>query len=196
MPRKPDPIKHCEHCGTLMVRKRFASGVLESLLHFGRRKFCNQTCMAADFDGRPSQSVDWSTSHYHARKMVPIGLCSTCGKPDATDVHHLDGNHLNNSPENLARICRGCHIRVHRPKACCTICGKPQKGLGYCVKHLQRFKTHGDPLIVKDNQFVPKRREGEANPKKGCKILGCLNPHHAKGYCAKHRQAVRRKTGE
>lgn len=72
MPRKPDPLKHCEHCGILLARKRFKSGVLESLLHFGRRKFCDQKCMAAAFDARPSQSEDWSTSHYHARKLVPI----------------------------------------------------------------------------------------------------------------------------
>ena len=158
MPLKPTPLKHCDHCGKQLTRKRYPNGALESLLHFGRRKFCDQACMAAGFDSRPSLSEGWSTSHYHARKLVPFGLCEICGKPDAMDVHHRDGNHLNNSPDNLARICRSCHIRHHRPKGSCTICGKPVKGLGYCEKHYQRFKKYGDPLVTKTNQHTAVRR--------------------------------------
>lgn len=154
MPRKPDPLKHCEHCAARLRRKRYPNGALESLLHFGRRKFCDQKCMAAAFDARPSRSEDWSTSHYHARKEVPLGPCSICGKPDATDVHHKDGNHLNNSRRNLVRICRSCHIRHHRPRASCVICGKPVKGHGYCDKHYQRFKKYGNPFAVKVNQHT------------------------------------------
>lgn len=29
------------------------------------------------------------------------------------------------------------------------ICGKPQKGYGYCNKHYIRFKKYGDPLYTK-----------------------------------------------
>jgi len=152
MPRKPTPIKHCEHCGTQLERKRIPSGALESLLHFGRRKFCDQKCMGAAFDGRETTGTSWATTHYHARKMVPPGPCSRCGKPDASDVHHEDGNHLNNSRENLSRICRSCHVKEHRPRGSCSVCGGPVKGLGFCEKHYQRFKKHGDPMIVKVNQ--------------------------------------------
>lgn len=154
-PMKPTPYKTCDHCSTKLERKRFPNGSLESLLHFGRRKFCDQACMGKAFDGRHRADVGWSTSHYHARKLVPHGPCETCGKPEARDVHHKDGNHLNNSRENLERICRSCHSRHHRPKGSCTLCGKPQKGLGYCEKHYQRFKRHGDPLAVKVNQHHP-----------------------------------------
>jgi len=31
----------------------------------------------------------------------------------ATDVHHLDGEHSNNAPENLAPACKLCHNKVH-----------------------------------------------------------------------------------
>lgn len=153
MPRKPTPEKYCEFCGKKLERKRYPSGDLECLSVFSRRKFCNQHCMAQAFDQRHSQKVGWSTAHYHARKMILAGSCSHCGKPNARDVHHKDGNHLNNSPENLERICRSCHNRVHRQKSLCRICGKPVKGLGYCEKHYQRFKKYGDPFIVKINQF-------------------------------------------
>ena len=152
MPRKPDPIKYCEHCGKQLARKRIPSGALESLLHFGRRKFCDQRCMGAAFDARTPSGTSWATTHYHARKIVPPGPCSRCGKPEATDVHHEDGNHQNNSPTNLSRICRSCHVKEHRPKGSCSVCGAPLKGLGFCEKHYQRFKKHGDPHMVKINQ--------------------------------------------
>jgi 5-methylcytosine-specific restriction endonuclease McrA len=189
---KPDPEKYCAHCGTRLTRKRFASGVLESLLHFGRRKFCDQKCMARAFDARPSRSADASTSRYHARKMVPPGPCSICGKPDAMDVHHRDGNFTNNRPENLQRICRGCHTHHHRPKGSCVICGDPVKGHGYCDMHYQRFKKHGDPLVVKDNQFVPARMDMMPNPTRTCAVPGCTAKYHANGYCSRHAQQARR----
>lgn len=154
MPRKPDPEKYCEHCGKKLERKRQRNGSLESLLHFGRRKFCDRTCTAAAFDARPSRSVDWETTHWHARKLVPPGPCSKCGKPDASDVHHKDGDHTNNDPSNLTRLCRSCHMLEHSRKRLCVVCGKPQKGHGYCDKHYQRWKKWGDPLIVKANQHT------------------------------------------
>jgi len=152
MPRKPTPIKFCENCGSLLERKRIPSGALESLLHFGRRKFCDQKCMGQAFDARETTGTSWATTHYHARKMVPHGPCSRCGKLQAMDVHHEDGNHQNNSRENLSRICRSCHTKVHRPRSSCSVCGDPAKGFGFCEMHYQRFKKHGDPMIVKINQ--------------------------------------------
>lgn len=153
--KKPTPERFCEECGTRLERKPLPNGDLEYLIHFNRRKFCDRRCMAANFDRRHSQDVGWSTAHYHARKIVAPGPCSRCAKPDARDVHHRDGNHLNNDPYNLERICRACHNLEHRQTVSCVICGGPHKGLGFCDKHYQRFKTHGDPLAVKVNQHTP-----------------------------------------
>ena len=152
--RKPTPERYCQECGTRLERKPLAAGGLEYLIHFNRRKFCDRRCMASNFDRRHSADVGWSTAHYHARKIVARGPCSRCGKPDAMDVHHQDGNHLNNDPSNLERICRGCHNLAHRQRGSCSICGKPVKGLGFCDKHYQRFKKHGDPRAVKVNQHT------------------------------------------
>jgi len=160
-PKKPTPLRFCEHCGTKLERKRLPNGDLEYLVHFNRRKYCDQVCMGRAFDQRHSAEVGWSTAHYHARKMVPIGCCSRCAKPDASDVHHKDGNHLNNSPDNLERICRSCHNLAHNRKGSCVICGLPQKGLGYCAKHYQRFKKWGDPLAVKQNQHSEVQRSDD-----------------------------------
>lgn len=147
--KKPTPLRHCEFCGTKLERKPLPRGGLEYLIHFNRRKYCGRVCMARAFDARHSAVVGPSTARYHARKIVPPGPCSRCGKPKAKDVHHHDENYLNNSPSNLERICRSCHVRGHRPKSSCTICGALAKALGFCDKHYQRFKRYGDPLMYR-----------------------------------------------
>lgn len=38
-------------------------------------------------------------------------LCRSCGKNIATDVDHIDGNYLNNKPENLQSLCHSCHSK-------------------------------------------------------------------------------------
>lgn len=150
---KETPERYCEYCGKRLERKRLPNGDLEYLIHFNRRKFCDRLCMAQAFDVRETtDNPSWSTAHYHARKLIPPGPCVRCGKPNASDVHHKDGNHQNNAPENLERICRSCHSLAHRKRKLCVICGKPQKGLGYCEKHYQRFKKYGNPLMTKVNQ--------------------------------------------
>lgn len=116
------------------------------------------------------------------------------GAQEALDVHHRDGDFQNNCLSNLQRICRSCHNKEHKQRGLCVICGAPQKGLGYCDKHYQRFKKHGDPLLVKDNQFTSPRTDSEANPTRACQVTGCKNPYHANGYCGKHAQQFRRGT--
>ncbi len=148
-PKKPTPLRHCEFCNKKLERKRLPRGDLEYLIHFSRRKYCGRVCMAQAFDARHSPVVGPSTARYHARKIVPLGRCNRCKKPKARDVHHRDGNYLNNSPSNLERICRSCHSREHNLKGSCTICGARVKGLGFCDKHYQRFKRHNDPLMLR-----------------------------------------------
>jgi hypothetical protein len=70
--------------------------------------------MSQDFDQRPVKDSPTKTvGHYHARKLVPKGPCETCGKPNGRDVHHRNWNRNDNRIENLTRLCRGCHLRVH-----------------------------------------------------------------------------------
>lgn len=151
--KKPTPIQFCQNCGEKLERKRLPNGDLEYLIHFKRRKYCNAKCFAAANTGQKKEILKWSAAHRRARAICPPGSCVKCGKLDAKDVHHVDGNWNNNSIINLQRICRGCHNKVHRQRGLCVICGKPQKGLGYCDKHYQRFKRWGDPLMVKQNQY-------------------------------------------
>ena len=98
--------------------------------------------------------ASWMTEHWRARKICPPRPCVTCGAAKA-EVHHKDDDWHNNQPSNLERLCRSCHIKVHRPKPKCSLCDAPHKGLGFCNKHLLRFKRWGDPRAVKVNQNTP-----------------------------------------
>ena len=115
MPMKPTPERYCEYCGKKLERKRLPNGDLEYLIHFNRRKFCNRDCMAKAFEQNPKKKdPSWMTAHYHARKICKPSPCFVCGKEVRTEVHHKDWNWRNNSPENLVRVCRGCHTKIHR----------------------------------------------------------------------------------
>ncbi|WP_419715707.1 hypothetical protein [Bacillus cereus] len=72
-----------------------------------------------------------------------------CGSTESVDIHHKDENWKNNSLESLQALCRSCHMKEHRQKKACIICGKPHKGLSYCNKHYIRFKKYGDPMFKK-----------------------------------------------
>jgi len=141
--KKETPEKYCEYCGKKLERKILPNGCLEYLIHFNRRKYCNRICMAQAFDAKPmKKNAGWMTGHYHARKIIPPGICSKCGKPNASDVHHIDENFRNNIELNLIRLCRSCHLKIHNPKKSCMICGNPVKGLGYCNRHYLQFKEN------------------------------------------------------
>ena len=39
--------------------------------------------------------------------------CRKCQK-EALDIHHMDGDHFNNAPNNRVYLCRSCHQLEHR----------------------------------------------------------------------------------
>lgn len=45
--------------------------------------------------------------------LCPAGPCEGCGAAGRV-IHHRDHNPRNTVPDNLARLCRGCHINHHR----------------------------------------------------------------------------------
>lgn len=55
--------------------------------------------------------LEWDSKKEH-RKAVGA-TCETCGFIPThvcqLDVDHIDGNHENNSPENLQTLCANCH---------------------------------------------------------------------------------------
>lgn len=37
--------------------------------------------------------------------------CTKCGSTEKPEIHHIDGNHLNNDLANLTILCHNCHRR-------------------------------------------------------------------------------------
>lgn len=52
------------------------------------------------------------------RRLVDLSRCSDCDATDGVmDVHHVDGDHLNNDITNLEVLCHTCHGKRHgRPR--------------------------------------------------------------------------------
>ncbi len=136
------PIKYCEYCGKKLERKRLKSGYRESMYWFSRRKYCDLSCAnkaaGKTRENNPTQSSQ--TSRQRAREMIPLSDCQLCGANGYTEVHHIDKNPLNNSPNNLIRLCKSCHTKQHNIRSLCVICGQPAKGHNLCNKHWQAWR--------------------------------------------------------
>lgn len=146
---KPDPEKYCANCETRLSRKRI-NGRLEDMAVFLRRRYCNRECMAQ------AQLSDSPSSTYLKRFRLPS--CETCGNTYRVGVHHMDGNRMNNSPENLRTLCPACHTTWHwangkQPKrqypTTCEVCGKEPTHSGLCATHRTRLRRYGSPYLVK-----------------------------------------------
>ena len=84
-----------------------------------------------------------SSKRERARKLYPnLGSCEMCAAV-AVERHHKDGNTGNNSPENIAILCRRCHMETDgrlvefikagqhppQPPKACADCGRLYKPL-------------------------------------------------------------------
>ena len=48
------------------------------------------------------------------RTMIEKTACVQCGVVDDLCIHHKDGDHYNNVPDNLQVLCNPCHNRMHK----------------------------------------------------------------------------------
>jgi hypothetical protein len=95
----PINIKPCAVCGNPIKNKNATT--------------CSHSCSNTYFRSGPN-SGNWTGSnyrtvcfHYHKKE------CVICGENRIVDVHHLDENHNNNSPENLIPLCPTHHMYWH-----------------------------------------------------------------------------------
>ena len=65
-------------------------------------------------------------------------------------------------------------------RAICLVdgCSILSRRLGFCDKHSQRFKKHGDPLAIGSG--------GRPISDRVCDVDDCTLPHRSLGYCSKH----------
>jgi hypothetical protein len=77
--------------------------------------------------GRPRTSTRPEAARTLARYWFPLAeKCERCETDGAVDRHHKDGDPFNNVPENIASLCRRCHMevdgRLHRKRVKATHC--------------------------------------------------------------------------
>lgn len=61
----------------------------------------------------PINSLSKTDLRAKLRKPDTRPTCWQCGQHPATDIHHLNGNHSDNRPGNLAPWCKRCHNEYH-----------------------------------------------------------------------------------
>lgn len=150
MPRKPmpDPEKYCERCGVLLRRKRYGK-TLEDMGRFRSRKYCSLRCS----NSRGIRSLS-STRQHTISQAKRKQWCERCGempeRKSLLHVHHINKDWADHSAANLTTLCIVCHLGLHKKeKGVCKVCQEPVKGHGLCMKHYQRWKKYGDPLLTR-----------------------------------------------
>jgi hypothetical protein len=116
--KRPVRVRTCQNCGKQF---RWGKGCVG--------KFCSAECghsykynqsikswLAGESSGT---TLAGGRGNYIRRYLIDLhnGKCQVCGwgeinpytKMSPLEVHHIDGNHLNNSISNLVLICPNCH---------------------------------------------------------------------------------------
>ena len=112
--RKEQKISQCKYCGKdiiISARNR----------HTNNNTFCDRTCYSKYRQrDQYGKFIDGEISGIKHRPLAfdyyQINECSICGYNKFTDilqVHHKDGNKLNNDPNNLEILCPNCHCEKH-----------------------------------------------------------------------------------
>ena len=105
MKRVKEEPRYCEHCGTIMYRKRYGK-LLEDLTRFRNRRYCSLSC---------ANTRKVLTKHgysWRARKHLKT-MCEACGSKEKLQAHHIDQRIENNFKENIQTLCKSCHDFWH-----------------------------------------------------------------------------------
>lgn len=152
-----DLRKKCEYCNKEYGRKKYGKRYEDAKI-FNKRKYCSRECMRKSYLNIGQNQNTSSATREIARNINNLILkktkCEKCGTEEGQlDMHHIDFDENNNELDNLMCLCRSCHMKIHRPAKGCKVegCDNKHKGHGYCDKHYQRIRRHGNAHTVKWN---------------------------------------------
>lgn len=96
-------------------------------------------------------------------KCEKCGLSTWLDQPIALEVHHKDGNHINNSEENLQLLCPNCHAQTEN----------------YRGKNIKRCSK----LQISDEEFVDAlQKSGSVRQSLLSLGLSCSGPNYERAY--------------
>lgn len=88
-------VKQCIAC-----KKEFTA-------QYFKQTFCSHKCSNSYIPHNPVSQYQAVCFKYHKKE------CVVCGENIVIDVHHLDENHKNNTPQNLVPLCPTHHRYLH-----------------------------------------------------------------------------------
>lgn len=105
---KDTPEKICKRCGKPFNRRRYGNR-LEDYSRYMTRQYCSRSCGAA----RNRKPKSLRAINKYLRQRYLKTHCEKCESTKKLQIHHLDENWRNNSPENLQTLCQSCHMKLH-----------------------------------------------------------------------------------
>jgi len=96
-------------------QKKFDVKEREKLFPQKNKYFCSRSC-ANSMGGKAKVAKYGISSYVTVAKKYFSEECAVCGENRVLDVHHIDENRNNNSPENLIFLCPNHHALWHRCK--------------------------------------------------------------------------------
>ena len=156
-PTKPKgPYEKCPDCGGWKAIKAY------------RCRYCTPKIREAG-ERRWRQDATHTAARHRARVRYPVPLeCQRCNEAAVIERHHKDGDPLNNEPENIAMLCRRCHMEVDgrmepfrrysqpiqdpQPCSACGRLSKPlRRGLCHaCNERSRRRRKRGESTLGLD----------------------------------------------
>lgn len=112
------------YCGRVLAKRVVHTHVLSSICEKSRTAFCKGCGLVGiiyhDNSGcwRCNRKVKGKADRKkELHRKNKKGLCEQCGfvpiHSKQLDIHHKDGNHFNDVPENMETICANCHRLEH-----------------------------------------------------------------------------------
>jgi hypothetical protein len=79
--------------------------------------YCKPSCrIMPKLENSPSwkgDAITFMSGRDRARKIYGQKPCEQCGK-EKTDIHHIDGNPVNNERSNVMFLCRKHHVAIEK----------------------------------------------------------------------------------